>query len=46
MKGFAPQDDQRDRILLYLLTGRNLENAMGDWVDESEDRRETDDNDA
>ena len=31
MKGFQPQDEHTDRVMLYMLTGRNLENAMKDW---------------
>ena len=33
MSGFRPQDDYSDRVMLYMLTGRNLDNVMKDWVD-------------
>ena len=33
MRGFRPRDDHSDRIMLYMLTGRNLDNVMQDWLD-------------
>ena len=32
MDGFAPDHDRRDRMLLYLLIGKNLDNVMEDWI--------------
>ena len=34
MRGFRPRDDHSDRIMLYMLTGRNLDNVMQDWLDQ------------
>lgn len=34
MRNFNPNDNHTDKVLLYMLTGRNLDNAMEDWLDE------------
>ena len=36
MKGFNPAEDKIDKIMLYMLTGRNHQSsgAMKDWVDD------------
>ena len=32
MRNFSPYDDHIDKVLLYMLTGRNLDNVMKDWI--------------
>ena len=36
MADFNPYDDRIDKILLYMLTGRNLDNVMKDWIREDD----------
>ena len=33
MRNFSPEDNRTDKVLLYMLTGRNLDNVMKDWID-------------
>ena len=33
VRGCRPQEDHVDKVLLYMLTGRNRDNVMKDWVD-------------
>ena len=37
MRNFSPYDDNVDKVLLYMLTGRNLDNVMKDWLGEGDD---------
>ena len=36
MRNFSPYDDHVDKVLLYMLTGRNLDNVMKDWLEEGD----------
>ena len=33
MKGFDPEADYIDKLVLFMLTGRNLDHVMRDWLD-------------
>ena len=33
VRGFRPQEDYVDKVMLYMLTGRNRDNVMKDWLD-------------
>ena len=37
MKGFEPGSDYVDKIVLYMLTGRNMDNVMRDWLESNKD---------
>ena len=34
MRGFDPRSDRTDRIMLYMLTGLNVDRVMDDWVED------------
>ena len=36
MADFNPYDDRIDKIILFMLTGRNLDNVMKDWIREDD----------
>ena len=42
MRGFEPGSDRTDRVMLYLLTGRNMDNVMEEWLDDEQDHNAAD----
>ena len=41
MRNFSPYDDHIDKVLLYMLTGRNLDNVMKDWIGDCDSDSDT-----